>query len=415
MTSDFDGLPERVPYRRIALGEAALSGANPLPISAAALPLPAGAATSAAQTTGNNSLANIETARGKLYDTVTGTYLGLRYVDGQPRIVNQTYLQAMGEGNIPAHSPWSKIGFTPTMGTTESDVWSLAGVYVFPPSAMQMEVISSNAADTGTVIHSGVDTDAGGSATTLIKTGENFQTTTVAGDHIVIDAGGTTPEWGIITSVDSNTQITFAGGLSSGGTGASRATYAIIDKSATAGAQVIKVDYLNGSYAEKTEIAILNGTTAVATVATTLYRINSFRVICAGANEKPTGNLSIRETDDAPTYSYITAGFTRARNCCYTVPAGKTLYVVQYSASWATTGNANKEYARVYTRANVEPATKFNTGSLFYPYTEISMQNTTAIVPFDIPTKLPAKTDIKVSGIATATGSCSVVLRGWLE
>jgi hypothetical protein len=349
------------------------------------------------------------------YDSVTGTYKPLKFVDGKPRVSAMRYTYDIAEGNVSGHTPWSKIGYTPTLNTTESDVWSAAGVYVFPPSAMQMEVISSSAVDTGTVLHSGTNTDAGGSTTTLIKAGENFNTTTAAGDVIILDAAGTTPEWGYITAVNSDTQITFSGGLSSGGTGASRATYAIVDKSATAGAQAIKVDYLDGEYATKTEIVILNGVTAVPTTNTNLFRINSFRVIVAGTNEKPTGNLSLRETDDAPTYSYITAGFTRARNCCYTVPAAKTLYVVQYSASWSTTGNANKEYARVYTRANVEPSTKFNTKSLFFPYTEISMQNSTVVIDFELPTKLPPKTDIKVSGIASASGVCSVVLRGWQE
>jgi hypothetical protein len=344
-----------------------------------------------------------------------GVAYGVKHVNNKPRVSSMPYLYDIAEGNVANHTPWSKIGYTPTMGTTESDVWSLAGAYVFPPSAMQMEAISSNAADAGVVLHSGTTTDAGGSTTTLIKTGENFLTNTAVGDCVLLDPAGTTPEWGIITAINSDTQITFAGGLSSGGTGASRGVYAIIDKSNSAGAHLVKVDYLTGAYAEKSEIITLNGATAVATTNTDIFRINSFRIIFAGTDEKATGNLSVRETDDSPVYSYITAGFTRARNCAFTVPASKTLYVVQYSASWATTGNANKEYARVYTRANVEPSTRFNTGGLFYAYTEISMQNSTVVVDFDLPTKLPAKTDIKVSGIATATGAATVVLRGWLE
>jgi hypothetical protein len=102
------------------------------PISAAALPLPSGAATSAAQTTGNNSLGNIETARGKLWDTVTSTFLGLSFRDGAPQILSQPYLQALAEGDIPGHVQWEKVGYTPTMTTAESVLWSKAGAYVFP-------------------------------------------------------------------------------------------------------------------------------------------------------------------------------------------------------------------------------------------------------------------------------------------
>jgi hypothetical protein len=162
-------------------------------------------------------------------------------------------------------------------------------------------------------------------------------------------------------------------------------------------------------------LIVLNGTTAVDTVNTDIYRINSFRVVVAGSSNATKGNLTIRADGAGLTYSYISAGFTRARNSIYTVPAGKVLYVVQFTASWATTGNANKEYGRLYTRANIDPSTKFNTGRLFYPYTEVMIQNSTTVVHIEVPTKLPAGTDIKVSGIASATGVASIIMRGWLE
>jgi hypothetical protein len=354
----------------------------------------------------------------KLVDEAGAAY-GVKHVNNKPRVSSMEYLKDIAEGNVPGHTPWSKMGYTPTLTTADSDVWSLAGVYTFSTSASKWEVLSSdNTQDIGTIIHSGTLSDAGGSKTTLVKAGENFLTTTAAGDCIVIDAAGTTPEWGYITSVDSDTQVTFAGGLSSGGTGASRATYAIVDASAKTGAQVIKFDYLTTLFAQKTEIIILNGTTVVDSVNTDCYRVNSFRVIATGSGAKPVGNLTLRldgGSAASTVRSYITAGFTRARNTIYTVPAGLNLYVVQYAASYATTGNANKEFGRLYTRANLDPATRFNTGALFYPYTEIAMQNATTVIHLECPTKIPAGTDIKVSGIASAAGIATAMLRGWLE
>ena len=389
-----------------------------LPITAASLPLPAGAATSAAQATGNNSLANIETARGKFWDTVTSTFLGLKFVDGQPRFVNQTYLQAIAEGSIPGHVPWSKIGFAPSMSANvNTDIWSYSGtqpVYLFPTSAMGMEVLSSNNVDDiGTVIHSGTS-DAGTSTTVLTAAGENFLTTTAAGDVVILDKSGASPEYGYITSVDSNTQITCGNGFSRSGTTGARA-YSIIDTSAKAGAHAIEFVYLDGSYVEKREIVILNGTTVIATVNTDIFRINSFRVIADGANNVPTGNLTIRHLSDTPVYSFITAGFNRARNIMYTIPSGKTLYVTKVETGYATTGNANKEYGRITTRANVDPTTKFRTGSIFYPYTDSVSQNFTVSNDLITPTKLPEKTDIKVSIVASANGISICTLRGWLE
>ena len=252
--------------------------------------------------------------------------------------------------------------------------------------------------------------------TTLVDSGANFTgaTAVAVGDCVILDKSGAVPEWGYVSAVVSATELTIAGGFSSGGSGSGRA-YAIVDKSAYTGAHAAKIEYLTGTLAEKSEIVILNGTTAVDTVNTDFYRVNSFRIIAAGSGAKLVGNLTLRADGAGTVYSYISAGFTRARNIMYTVPASKTLYVIQWSASYSITGNPNKEYGRLYTRANIEPSTKFNTGAIFYPYTEIAMQNNTVAITYELPTRLPAGTDIKVSGLATVSGVVSTVLRGWLE
>jgi len=342
---------------------------------------------------------------------------GIKHIQNKPRISSMPYLYDIAEGNVTGHTSWTKIGFSPSQSAgVNTDIWSYSGtqpVYLFPTAAQQMEVVSTNNVDDiGTVIHSG--TSSGGSTTTIISAGENFLTTTAAGDIVILDKSSTTPEWGYVTSVDSDTQITCSGGFSSSGTGSGRA-YSIIDKSATAGAHAVRIEYLDGSYVTKWEIVILNGTTVVPTVNTNLFRINSFRVIAAGANQVPTGNLAVRNLADTPVYSYITAGFNRARNIAYTVPEGYNLYVVKIEGGFATTGNANKEYARISTRANIDPTTRFQTDGLFYPFTDTVSQNTTINTDLPMPTRLPEHTDIKMSGIVSATGVIIVTLRGWLE
>lgn len=176
----------------------------------------------------------------------------------------------------------------------------------------------------------------------------------------------------------------------------------------------MRIQYLDDAYAEKAEICLLNGTAEVATVNTDYYRIQSFRVIATGTGNAAAGNLSLRETDNAPVYSYISAGYTRARNSAYTVPTGKTLYVTEFVVGYGYKTNTT-HYCRIYTRANMEASTGFHTGSLFYPYTEVICSNSSQAVRLDIPTKLTATTDIKVSAIATYAGGASIALRGWLE
>lgn len=343
----------------------------------------------------------------------SGVQYGIKHVQNKPRISSMPYLYDIAEGDVPGHRAWSKIGYTPVMNTTENDLWSLAGVINFPTTAMGMEVVSSNNADDiGTQIKSGNST--GGSTTSLIDAGANFTAATAVtiGDCVVLDKSGVAPEYGWVTAVTSATELAVSGGFSSGGTGSGRA-YIVLDKSATLGAHAVNIGYLTSAFAEKSEIVILNGTTVVPTVNLDLYRINSFRVISAGTNNKPTGNLSLRNLADTPVYSYITAGFTRARNSAYTVPASKTLYVVEFTVSFGYAANQT-HYARLYTKATQNAG--FRTPGIFYPFTEVVCANSAATVTLPCPTLLLSGVDIKVSGVSsTTTGIASVALRGWEE
>lgn len=351
-----------------------------------------------------------------------GLPYGIKHVNNKPRVSSMPYLYDIAEGNVTGHTPWSKIGYNPVVATSEEDVWSAGGLYVFPTSAtLQMEVISSLATadvDVGTILFTGT-CDVGGTTTTMLKAGVDFTATAAAGDYIIIDKAGTVPEWGIITAV-ANGSVTFAGGLLSTGSCVTARTYQILDTSAAKGAMAVKIDYLTSAYAEKSEIVILATTTPVPLVSSDTFRVNSFRVIAVGtkatALNAPGGNLSLMKNAGL-TYSYITLGFTRARNTMYTVPAGKTLYVTQLAVSAATTNN-KVESVRCITRANVEPGTVFKgAGTIFYPYTELLVTNASVTIEFTVPTKLSAGTDLKVSAVpfGAYTGPVTSVLRGWLE
>lgn len=146
------------------------------------------------------------------------------------------------------------------------------------------------------------------------------------------------------------------------------------------------------------------------------YRINSFRIIATGTGNAASGAISLKAQGAGTTrYSYITAGYTRARNIIYTVPANRLLHINKIDVGYGANAANKQEYCRVYTRANREPTTQLSTGSIFYSYSEAMLGNGTAILELKIPTKFAAGTDIKVSGIASGVGVATVVLRGWLE
>lgn len=343
---------------------------------------------------------------------------GIKQIDGKPRVSSMPYVYDIAEGNVLNHYPLTKIGYLPSFTqNVNTDVWSYGGVqpvYLFPDVAMGMEFLSSdNTDDIGTVIKSGTST--GGTITSLIDSGVDFTTATAVavGDCVVLDKSGTTPEFGYVTAIAQH-ELTIAGGFSSGGSGLSRA-YEIIDSSAHDGGHAVEISGLNGNYEEQKEIGILNGTTVIPTVKLTWFRINSFRIIAAGVNKLPTGNLTIRHINNTPVYSYITTKFTRARNAMYTVPLGKNLYVTDVSGGYAIAGSPNKEYCRITTKANIDPTTKFKTDGIFYPFTDLFAQNISVSIMFTMPTKLPQKTDIKISAIGSASGSVISTLRGWLE
>jgi len=346
-----------------------------------------------------------------------GDYAPLQ-VDSYGRLwtAGKEYFSSIAQGDYSNIVPWTKVGYNPGITTATETIWSAGGMYVFPPSAQQMEVISSDltSQDIGTILKSAT-ADAGGTTTTLVDADAGFVVAGVAiGDWLICDKSGTTPEWAKITGVSATT-LTFSGGLSSGGVGTSR-VYSVLDYSATSGAQAIRILYLNGSYVEDTEIVILNGNTAVATVQTDLFRINGVRVICAGSGNVPVGNISLRETDDAPTYAYITAGFTRTRGSFYTVPDAKTLYITDLNIGWVTPNDTKIQAARIFVQANQEPNTYFLNGSIFYGYGEIIISNATAGLARPVEQKFVAKTDLRVDCIAFTggTGPASSVMRGYL-
>jgi hypothetical protein len=350
--------------------------------------------------------------------------------DGCLRVSAEPFLDCVAAGEYPTKEIWTKIGYTPTMNATRSAIWSAAGVYTFPPAAIQMEVVSSNnVTDFGTVIRGSftvpVTSDAGGSLTTLVDASENFAAATAvqAGDCLILDPAGTTPEWGYITTVAA-TILTCSGGFSSGGTGASR-KYIVIDATGGAGAytgaQAVKIDYLDSAFAKHSVICNLNGTTAVTTKndaggnLTDLYRINGMRVIAAGAVGVPAGNLTFRGVGGGTVFTYITLGFNRARNAQYTVPTGKTLYIVEGIVGFGYTGASKVEYARITLAMNREPTTMFKTGSIFYPYAEAMMGNGNAVYRFSAPVRCPTGSDIRVTGESSAAGVAACMFRGWLE
>jgi hypothetical protein len=183
------------------------------------------------------------------------------------------------------------------------------------------------------------------------------------------------------------------------------------DTSAGSGAWTVTVYYLNGSFAEKSKTVTMNGTGAV-TIATDMYRVQNARVATAGTALRAVGNLTIASAGQ--TYGYISATKTRMRQCVWTVPAGKTLFVNHIAFSCAQ--QAASKYVRFTTRANYDNKSgAVLQRGLYMPYNEIALNNTAYSRPLDPPTRLPETVDLKISAIADAAAVGTCTMSGWVE
>lgn len=189
-----------------------------------------------------------------------------------------------------------------------------------------------------------------------------------------------------------------------------------VDTNAGTGVWKVKIGYLDSTYTAKSEEVTLNGQSAVDTVATDIFRVNSIRVSEAGTGKKAVGTITIRNrTDHTTVYRSIAAGLTRGREMVYTVPLGKTLFItsVALSSGYSTVG----KNVRWTGRTNLDDVNMIILPvGLFMPYFEIQTQDSSFYRPFEIPLKVPATCDFKLSAISDSANSvCTAAIRGWLE
>lgn len=182
------------------------------------------------------------------------------------------------------------------------------------------------------------------------------------------------------------------------------------------GARTVTVFYLDSNYGEHTEVVSMNGTTAVLTTATNIFRVNEFMTATVGSNSTAVGQITISAVGGTPIYRYIFPGFNRSRGSHYTVPAGKTLFINHWTTGVGGLNAANLVRVTFRSTYNDVSGAQLTAGLFFIPQAEIAMPNGVVDRHFDFPLKFPAGTDIKVSAF-TDGGSCSVetTWRGWTE
>lgn len=178
------------------------------------------------------------------------------------------------------------------------------------------------------------------------------------------------------------------------------------DTDGGSGVRTVKVVYLDSNWAEHTEIATLNGTTAV-TVAQNIRRVNDMYSYTTGTNGVSAGTLTLQTTSGSTieqpwtgqqTLRYIASGGNKDRTALYTVPLNRTVYV-----QTITNSSANQDQD-VRLRSNTDPNSRefVQTNAYLFQstvYIGSNRNNSTQLNWL----QFPSKVDIKVSSISAGT------------
>ena len=110
------------------------------------------------------------------------------------------------------------------------------------------------------------------------------------------------------------------------------------DTAAGIGARTVRIEGLDADFLPIWEIVTTNGLTPVTTTLV-FFRINRAYAVTAGTNETNVGNLSISISGGLQ--AYVEAGEGQTHQTNYTVPAGYTVIVTDFTLSTGRIGNAD--------------------------------------------------------------------------
>jgi len=158
--------------------------------------------------------------------------------------------------------------------------------------------------------------------------------------------------------------------------------------------QDIEVQGLSSDGTLTVQTKTLDGTTAVA-LDTALWRV--FRLRNMGVTDNA-GIVHASVSNKATSYAQIAIGNNQTLMALYTIPLGKTGYLLQGTNSLTGTNRTYSVSGKMSMRAY---------GGVFQLKKTFGLSSDGSsymVMPFPLPAKMPAKTDIRVSAISSATG-----------
>ena len=172
------------------------------------------------------------------------------------------------------------------------------------------------------------------------------------------------------------------------------------DDVAGTGARTIEIQGLDSNWDLQTVTYDLDGTTTVTTTETFL-RVFRARIVTAGSSETNEGTITINHTtsgDLLAQISYNTIGQGQTLMACYTIPAGKTGYIININFS---SSKDNEHTFRLMTRDNTVTDAAWNCKEYASARGGFNAWRKFAI------NKVTEKTDIDFQAIASAASAAN--------
>lgn len=177
------------------------------------------------------------------------------------------------------------------------------------------------------------------------------------------------------------------------------------DTSAGTGARSVNVFYLDDNYVRQEEIVILNGTSAVAMVATNAFRTRTIAVATAGSGDENDGDITLQVVSGGNPRNRALAGKNNDQDCHYTVPAGVTAFPIFIYEEI----NKNEDIVIEYQITD-------GTSQIFRTLFLSSIYQNTNPVPFAAPPiPLLEKSDVRIRAVSSNLAAAPSIIVQFLE
>src|SRR5210317_245082 len=169
------------------------------------------------------------------------------------------------------------------------------------------------------------------------------------------------------------------------------------DDVAGTGARTLRIQGLDGSYNFAEETFKMDGTKTV-TKTKTFLRVFRMSVETAGTSENNEGTITATYTGGSDVAATITSGNGQTLMAVYTIPAGKTGYIVAINFG---SSKDQEQTCKLKTRDNTIANSAFQTKEY------LNIRGGFTYFPKKAITKITEKTDIELQAISSSTSSAS--------